>query len=164
MSKVSQAVSGDIVLETLIEMVMRTAIEQAGAERGLLILPDNGEQRITAEATTGGDAVVVHLHNEPVTPAALPESVLYYVLRTRESVILDDATAAPSFAADPYVRQHRARSMLCLPLTNQAKLTGALYLENNLTARRCSPLPASQSLRLVAEREHVSRWGNDQAK
>ncbi|MGF6776369.1 trifunctional serine/threonine-protein kinase/ATP-binding protein/sensor histidine kinase [Paraburkholderia sp. GAS334] len=153
--KVSQAVSGDIVLEKLIEMVMRTAIEQAGAERGLLILPDGGEQRITAEATTGGETVVVHLHDEPVTEAVLPESVLYYVLRTRESVILDDAAADPSFAADPYIGQHRARSILCLPLMNQAKLTGALYLENNLTTRVFTP-DRIAVLRLVASQAAIA--------
>ncbi|AGW93902.1 ATP-binding sensor histidine kinase [Cupriavidus sp. DF5525] len=153
--KVSQAVSGDIVLEKLIEMVMRTAIEQAGAERGLLILPDGGEQRITAEATTGGETVVVHLQDEPVTAAVLPESVLYYVLRTRESVILDDAVADPSFAADPYIGQQRARSILCLPLMNQAKLTGALYLENNLTTRVFTPARIAV-LRLVASQAAIA--------
>ena len=56
--KVSQAVSGEIVLEKLIDTLMRTAIEQAGAERGLLILSRGAEQRIEAEATTGGDTVV----------------------------------------------------------------------------------------------------------
>ncbi len=153
--KVSQAVSGDIVLEKLIEMVMRTAIEQAGAERGLLILPDGGEQRIAAEATTSAETVVVYPHGEPVTAAALPESVLYYVQRTRESVILDDAAAAPSFAADPYIRQHRARSILCLPLMNQAKLTGALYLENSLTIGAFSPARLAV-LKLVASQAAIS--------
>jgi len=153
--KVSQAVSGDIVLEKLIEMVMRTAIEQAGAERGLLILPDGGEQRISAEATISGETVVVHLPDWPVTAAVLPESVLYYVLRTRESVILDDAAADSPFAADPYIGQHRARSILCLPLINQAKLTGALYLENNLTT--CVFTPARIAvLRLVASQAAIA--------
>src|SRR4029077_4248105 len=107
----------------------RTAIEQAGAERGLLILTRGAEPRIEAEATTGGEAVVVQLRDQPVTAAALPESVLHYVLRTRESVILDDAAAQPTFAADPYLRQRRTRSILCLPLMTQAKLIGVLYLE-----------------------------------
>ncbi len=153
--KVSQAVSGDIVLEKLIGTIMRTAIEQAGAERGLLILPDGDEPRITAEATTGGETVVVHLRDQPVSTAALPESVLYYVLRTGESVILDDATADPSFAADPYISQQRARSILCLPLMNQAKLTGALYLENNLTADVFSPGRIAM-LKLVASQAAIS--------
>ncbi|SDC61344.1 PAS domain S-box-containing protein, partial [Cupriavidus sp. YR651] len=153
--KVSQAVSGGIVLETLIEMVMRTAVEQAGAERGLLILPNGGDQRIIAEATTGGEAVAVHLYDEPVTAALLPESVLYYVLRTRESVILDDAAADPAFAADPYIGQRGARSILCLPLMNQAKLTGVLYLENNLTTRVFTP-DRIAVLRLVASQAAIA--------
>jgi PAS domain S-box-containing protein len=137
--KVSQAVSGEIVLEKLIDTLMRTAIEQAGAERGLLILPRGAEPWIEAEATTGGDTVVVQLREQPVTAAALPESVLHYVLRTRESVILDDAAAQPPFAADPYIRERQARSILCLPLITQAKLIGVLYLENNLARRVFAP-------------------------
>src|SRR5258708_14980329 len=130
--KVSQAVSSEIVLEMLIDTLMRTAVEQAGAERGLLIVPRGAQPRIEAVATTGGATVVVQLVDQPVSASVLPESVLQYVLRTRESVILDDAAAQPEFAADPYIRQHQARSVLCLPLLNQAKLIGVLYLENNL--------------------------------
>jgi PAS domain S-box-containing protein len=132
--KVSQAVSSEIVLEKLIATLMRTAIEQAGAERGVLVLPRGAEQQSVAEVTTDDDTIVVHLCDEPVTAAVLPETVLHYVLRTRESVILDDAAAQPPYAADPYVRQHQARSILCLPLITQTKLIGVLYLENNLTA------------------------------
>src|SRR4030088_2399726 len=131
--------TGGIVLEMLIDTLMPTAIEQAGAERGLLILPHRAEPRIEAEATTGGGTVVVQLRDQPVTAAVLPESVLHYVLRTRESVILDDAAAQPQFAADPYIRQRQARSILCVPLITQAKLIGALYLENNLARRVFAP-------------------------
>ncbi|MGF6856918.1 trifunctional serine/threonine-protein kinase/ATP-binding protein/sensor histidine kinase [Paraburkholderia sp. CI3] len=154
-TKVSQAVSGDIVLENLIHTLMRTAIEQAGAERGLLILSDGGGQRIAAQASTGGETVLVQLRDEPVSAASLPESVLYYVVRTRESVILDDAVAEPPFATDPYIRQHRARSILCLPLMNQARLTGALYLENSLTVRVFSPARIAV-LKLVASQAAIS--------
>ena len=79
----------------------------------------------------GGDAVVVHLSDEPVTAAAMPRTVLHYVIHARQSVILDAAAQSP-FADDPYIREREARSILCLPLINQAKLIGALYLENNL--------------------------------
>src|ERR1700736_1541629 len=120
--KVSQAVSGEIVLEKLIDTLMRTAIEHAGAERGLLILPRGVEQRIEAEAATSGDTVIVRLRDVSMAEAAVPESIIHYVVRTRESVILDDASAQNSFSADTYIRQHRARSVLCLPLINQARL------------------------------------------
>jgi PAS domain S-box-containing protein len=153
--KVSQAVSGEIVLEKLIETLMRTAIEQAGAERGLLIIPRGSEPRIEAEATTGGDTVVVQLRDQPVTAAVLPETVLHYVLRTRESVILDDAAAQPPFAADPYLCQRKARSILCLPLMTQAKLIGVLYLENNLTPRVFAPA-GSAVLKLLASQAAIA--------
>ena len=132
--KVSQAVSGEIVVEKLIEVVLRMAIEQAGAERGLLILSRGGEPRIAAEATTLGDAVLIELRDEAAV-GKMPETVLNYVLRTREAVSLGDASAENSFAADPYIRRCRAQSILCLPLINQGKLIGLLYLENNLAGR-----------------------------
>ncbi len=137
--KVSQAVSGEMAPEQLIDTLMRTAIEQAGAERGLLILSRGAEPRIEAEATTDGDAVRVRLCDLPVTASVLPETVLHYVLHTRESVVIDDSTTQPSFAADPYIRQRQARSILCLPLINQAKLIGVLYLENNLAPGAFAP-------------------------
>ena len=149
--KVSQAVSGEIVLEKLLDTLMRTAIEHAGAQRGLLIAPRGTEQRIEAEATTRGDIVSVVLRDEPVTAAALPESIVHYVVRTREAVILDDASAETPFAADPYLRQHQARSILCLPLINQSKLIGVLYLENNLAPHVFTParLRGAEAARLA---------------
>ena len=137
--KLSQAISGEILPERLIDTLMRTALEQAGAERGLLIFSRGAEQRIAAEATTDGDLVTVHLRDEDVAATLLPESVLHYVLRTRESVILDDASSHNPFSADPYITESYLRSILCLPLINQGKLTGILYLENNLTPRVFTP-------------------------
>src|SRR5271156_531411 len=138
-----------------LDTLMRTAIEQAGAERALLILGRGAAPRIEAEATTGGDTVRVELRDEPVTAIALPESVLNYVLRTRESVILDDAVAQSPFAADPYIRQRQARSILCLPLINQAKLIGVLYLENNLAPRVFAPARIAV-LKLLASQAAIS--------
>jgi GAF domain-containing protein len=123
------------VLEQLLTTVMGTAIEHAGAERGVLVLSRGGELRIAAEAIIDGDAVVVHLCDAAVTPAALPEAILHYVQHTRESVILDDAAAQNTFSADPYIRTRQARSILGLSLVTQANFIGMLYLENNLAAR-----------------------------
>ncbi|MGO8127019.1 GAF domain-containing protein, partial [Rhizobium ruizarguesonis] len=73
------------------------------------------------------------------TGIALPQSLLHYVLRTSESVVLDDAIAQNQFSADPYICQHRTRSILCVPLLNQGQLAGVLYLENNLAHRVFAP-------------------------
>jgi PAS domain S-box-containing protein len=112
---------------------MRIAIEHAGAESGLLILFRSNKPRVEAEATTRSGRVEVTLRQTEAIFAKLPESVLHYVMRTRTSVTLGDATTAHLFSEDPYVQQRRPRSMLCLPLVKQAKLVGAFYLENSLT-------------------------------
>jgi PAS domain S-box-containing protein len=137
--KIYQTVSGEIVLEKLIETLMVIAVEHAGAERGLLVLPQGDVQQIEAEATTGNDAVIVRMLATPATQSELPVSVLQYVARTQESVILDDASAANPVLADEYIRHKRARSVLCLPLVKQAKLIGVLYLENNLASHAFTP-------------------------
>jgi PAS domain S-box-containing protein len=133
--QVSQAVSGEIVLEKLLDIVMRKAMEHAGAERSLLIVPKDDQLQVEAEATIIGSDAVVRLREASALGIALPESIVRYVMRTHESVILDDALSSNSFSADPYILENRARSILCLPLLNQAKLTGILYLENNLAPR-----------------------------
>ena len=137
--KASHAVAGEIVLEKLIETLMVIALEHAGAERGLLILPHGEELRIAAEARTGRDGVEVQLQDALVTPSDLPDSLLRYVIRTQESVILDDASVQNLFLQDEYVRRQLPRSILCLPLVKQAKLMGVLYLENKLAPRVFTP-------------------------
>ena len=132
-AKASQAISSEVVLPKLIERLLRIAVENAGAERGLLILLRDDAARIEAEATTGQGEIEVAIRDATITPSDLPQSVLHYAIRTQERVLLDDASSDDLYSEDPYVRQKRARSVLCLPIVKQAKLIGALYLENNLT-------------------------------
>src|SRR5262249_24044780 len=152
---ISQTVSGEMVLEKLLDTLMRTAVEHAGAERALLILWRERGQRIAAEATTGNDAVLVRLYDEPVTGSLLPETVLHHVLHTRESVVLDDAAAPNPFSADPYIARGQARSVFCLPLMNQAKFIGALYLESKFAPRAFAPA-RSVVLKVLASQPAVS--------
>jgi predicted ATPase/GAF domain-containing protein len=133
--KASQALSSEMVLSKLIEKLMRIAVEHAGAERGLLILLRGDEPQIEAEATTGHGRAKVSVRQAAITPSDLPQSALHYVIRTRERVVLDDASVGNLYSKDEYVREKRARSVLCLPIVKQTKLVGALYLENNLTPR-----------------------------
>src|SRR5579859_1729055 len=153
--EVLQAISGETVLEQLIDALMRTAIEHAAADRGLLILPRGAEQRIAAEVTAGGTAAVVQMRDDGVSPAALPETVFNHVLRTQRSLMLDDARAPNPFSADPYVRQRRARSILCLPVSNRGKLAGILYLEHKLAPRVFTPARMAV-LTLLASQAAVS--------
>ncbi len=81
----------------------------------------------------------MHLPKGAHATAELPESLVRYVVRTEESVILDDASSENPFSSDPYIVQRRPRSILCLPLINQAKLIRILLLENNLTRNVFAP-------------------------
>jgi PAS domain S-box-containing protein len=153
--KAAQAVSGEIVLGELIKTLLRIAVEHAGAERGLLILFTGDEPLIEAEATTGRGQVEVTLRQTAASPAELPESVLHYVIRTRESVILDDASAQNPFSAEEYICQKHARSVFCLPLVKQSKLIGVLYLENNLAPHVFTPARISV-LELLASQAAIS--------
>ena len=134
--KVSQALSSEIVLPRLIEKLVRLAVENAGAQRGLLILLRGGAQsdepRIEAEAISEPGTIAAVVRQAVITPSDLLQSALHYVIRTQERVLLDDASADIVYSEDDYVRQKHSRSVLCLPIVRQAKLVGALYLENNL--------------------------------
>ena len=154
-TSVCQTLASEIVLDKLIDTLMRTAIEHAGAERALLMLSRGVEQRIAAEARTDGDTVSVHLCDELATGSMLPETVLRYVMHTRESVMLDDAALVNPFSSDPYIRDRHARSILCLPVSNQAKLIGVLYLENRLAPGVFAPARIAVS-KLLASQAAIS--------
>jgi hypothetical protein len=130
----SQAVSGEITLPKLIETLMRIALENAGADRGLLILRQADVCWIEAEAHARSDRVDVVLQRAPISADNCPEALLRYVIRTQESVILEDACKSNLFSDDDYLKSRQVRSILGLPLLLQGRLAGLLYLENSLTA------------------------------
>ena len=139
MAKMNQAVSGEIVLDRLIERLMVAVLEHAGAVRGLLLLSQDGAMRIVAEAATGKEQVTVEIRNQSELSRELPQSVINYVIRTRDVVMIDDAMVANPYSSDVYIRRVQARSVLCLPLVKQQRLVGILYLENNLASHTFTP-------------------------
>ncbi len=154
-AKASQALSSEIVLPTLIEKLVQIAVENAGAERGLLILIRGLEHRIEAEATTGHNKVEVTVRMAVVSPSDLLQPVLHQMIRTQQAVLLDDASADKVYSKDDYVRQKHSRSILCLPIVKQTKLVGALYLENGLTPSAFTPQRVTV-LQLLASQAAIS--------
>jgi predicted ATPase/signal transduction histidine kinase len=150
--KASQAVSSEMDLGKLIETLMRLALEHAGADRGLLILLTDNEVRIAAEARTGRGGIEVTLRSSAMAPTELIESVFHTAVRTRDSVILDDAS---SRNADGLIPQRHALSVVCVPLIKQAKLVGTLYLENHLTPRVFTSVKLAV-LKLLASQAAIS--------
>jgi PAS domain S-box-containing protein len=106
--------------------------------------------------TTGHSQVEVTLRQTAaVSPAELPETVLHTVIRTRQGLILDDASAQNPFSTDEYLRQTHVRSVLCLPLVKQSKLIGVLYLENKLASHVFTPARISV-LEMLASQAAIS--------
>ena len=139
--RVSEAVSGEIVFEKLINTLMRTAIEHAGAERGLLILPRGDKYQIEAEATTSND-IRERRHETSTRHGRRSTGICVYTTSSGRKKAFSSTMRRSQnpFSADSYIhRHHRSRSMLCLPLLKQGRLAGVLYLENNLTAHVFTP-------------------------
>jgi PAS domain S-box-containing protein len=118
-------------------------LETAGAQTGQLLLERNELLVLAAEASVEQQTIHVrqHLNQEPPGSAApaLPSSIINYVQRCQERVLLDDATQSNPFSADDYVVRHQPKAVLCLPLVRRSDLIGVLYLENNLATDAFPP-------------------------
>jgi PAS domain S-box-containing protein len=139
-AKASQAISGQIVLDELIDSLMRIVLENAGAQTGALLLVRNDSLVLAADASVEQQTVHVQLQREPVSPdSRLPATILNYVRRSREQVLLADVAQPNPFSADEYFAHRQPKSVLCLPILRQAALLGVLYLENSLVPHAFTP-------------------------
>ncbi|MEH1977934.1 MAG: AAA family ATPase [Nostoc sp.] len=133
--KASQTISSEIVFSRLLKTLMQIVIEQAGAEIGYLLLEHEQNLVIEVEAKVNTQAEKLNVSRpilEGEISQLIPQSILNYVQRTQETVILQNATEHNLFSKDEYVIQKQPKSVLCLPIARQSKLLGILYLENNL--------------------------------
>ncbi|NDZ16610.1 hypothetical protein C7T35_04160 [Variovorax sp. WS11] len=128
--KAAQAVAAEVELDRLLARLMRIAIENAGAERGCLVLEGEGGSMVHAADTVEAPQAAVS-HGTPLAQSrSLPLGIVHYVRRTGESVVLADAAGDDRFGNDPYIQQHRPRSAMCVAVQKQGRLVGVLYLEN----------------------------------
>jgi predicted ATPase/serine phosphatase RsbU (regulator of sigma subunit)/tRNA A-37 threonylcarbamoyl transferase component Bud32 len=145
--KASQAISTEIVLPKLVSSLMRIVIEQAGAERGFLLVVRGTElwaEGSAGTAAAGAAGAPFQRFRVDSTGAGgeaemLPRAIIDFVQRTREKVLLSRADEENIFSADPYFQRRQPRSLLCLPMLRQGQLVGLLYLENSLTSGAFSP-------------------------
>ena len=129
--KASQTIAGEIVLEKLLANLTKILIENAGAQVGYLVFLQKGQWLIEAAGVVDDETMAV-LQSLPIDNR-IPASVINYVVRTLETVVLSDANGEGNFTLDPYIKANQIKSILCVPLLNQGKLGGIVYLENNLT-------------------------------
>ncbi|WYL93058.1 MAG: AAA family ATPase [Gloeotrichia echinulata IR180] len=143
--KASQALTGEIVLSKLLAKLMKILIENAGAQKGFLLLYSHNNWVIEVVGAVDSDEVSI-LKSIPVdsvdvstqTPL-LSTAIINYVAHSQENVVLNDAGNDGQFTRDPYILATQPKSILCTPLLNQGKLSGILYLENNLTTDAFTP-------------------------
>ncbi|MDR5782906.1 AAA family ATPase [Caballeronia sp. LZ065] len=152
---VSRAIFSGVDLEQLIHTLMKLALEHAGANRCLLLLRRRKDMRVEAEATASADRIDVRSLKLRIDQVDLPGSVLRYVMRASDSLLLHDASSTHPYSSDEYVMRHDCRSILCLPLIKQTRLIGVLYLENTLASNVFTPA-RSAILRLLASQAAMS--------
>jgi diguanylate cyclase (GGDEF)-like protein/PAS domain S-box-containing protein len=143
--KASQTIFEEIILDKLLAKLIKIVIENAGAQQGTLILNENDELKIEAQGTIEQKEVMV-LQSLSLSQLAtdqiqllVPISLINYVARAREHIVLQDAAHTGKFTRDPYIIKHQTQSALCVPLLNQGQLIGILYLENNLVTGAFTP-------------------------
>jgi FOG: GAF domain len=143
--KASQTLAGEIVLDKLLAKMMKIVIENAGGQTGFLILEKDGQWVIEASGSVDVDRVTVmqsipiDFGSEDREVTLLAVAVVNYVIRTQESVVLNDAAREGQFTRTPYINGVQPKSILCTPLIHQGKLSGIIYLENNLTTGAFTP-------------------------
>jgi PAS domain S-box-containing protein len=129
--KASQTLSSEIQLDKLLATLLHTVLENAGADKGALLMPRESQWFVEAVAT--GDQPTLMQSIALSSSSEVPQSLINTVKRTRQPVVIVDALAHPTLATDAYVVQQQPRSLLCTPILNQGKLVAILYLENYVT-------------------------------
>jgi len=132
--KASQAISGEIILSDLLKTLMKVVLENAGAQKGCLLLTQGDQMSLAAKARVENGEINVIQNTAAASASVLPLTMVNYVRRTEERLILEDVAANELFAADPYIIRQKPLSILCLPLLRQGNLLGMLYLENCLVS------------------------------
>ena len=132
MLKASEAISGTLELEPLLEILLHILIENAGAQTATLLLEIEGQSLIAARGSAEQVEYFLPLSLPVEKAESLSLSIISWVKQTREHLVLDNATREERFVEDDYIRRERPKSILCAPIHHQSALSGIIYLENNL--------------------------------
>ncbi|WP_017307017.1 trifunctional serine/threonine-protein kinase/ATP-binding protein/sensor histidine kinase [Spirulina subsalsa] len=129
--KASQTLSSEIELEQLLSTLLQTVLENAGADKGVLLMPHESKWYVEGVAQLGESARVTPV---PFAQSVdVPHRLIHSIKRSLQPTVIMDATADPSLATDAYILQQQPKSVLCTPILHQGKLVAILYLENRLT-------------------------------
>ena len=131
-AKATRAISGELELAKLLECMLEIIFENAGAEGGALVL--DTDRGLSVAASRTGGAPHTSTTSIPLTGGPVPRSIVHYVYRTGNVIVLDDATGDPRFGNDDYIRALKPQSVLCMPVKHKDRTIGVLYLENTLVS------------------------------
>ncbi len=151
----SLAIAQEVSLERVLERLMSSAIENAGAARGVLLLKSEDGLWIEAEGSVTGGFLRIPKLDPLDNSDQLPMTIVRYVQRTLETVVLGEARERGLFKQDPYILEHRARSVLVMPILTQKKFVGILYLENNLVGETFTK-ERTEVLRVIAAQAAIA--------
>jgi predicted ATPase/signal transduction histidine kinase len=134
--KASQSISSDIQLDQVLANLMKVLLENAGAQKSVLLLRQEGQWEVAVQA---GDDLELTLQipkgQSLSVEQVMPQSMLNYVAHTAETLVIDTAGSEPPFSNDAYILTQQPKSILCMPIHHRGELIGILYLENNLSSR-----------------------------
>jgi predicted ATPase/class 3 adenylate cyclase len=131
--KASHSISSTIKLDELIQRLMNVLLENAGAQRGVLLIPKQNQLFAIAEGIAGPENMLSTI-SVPMNNYGqyLPEALINYCWRTLEIKSFANASKDTIYGIDPYVKANQVKSMICIPLTNKGSKVGLIYLENKL--------------------------------
>jgi PAS domain S-box-containing protein len=153
--KATQAIAREIDLPRLLSQLLRIAMENAGAQHGALILDRDGEWVVEAVGDAESRDVTILDAVELRRAEGVSAGVVLAVARTGTGIVLGDAAAEGDFMDDPRITAHSVRSVICTPLVNQGRISGILYLENNL-ARNAFVASRQELLRMLSTQMALS--------
>ena len=137
--RMMQAIASELVLGNLIECLMRSLVQNAGAQRGFLVVQRDDRLLLSAAVSVEPDQVRLDLAQDLETSQELSAAVVHYVARSRTPVVMANAALDGRFAGDPYIARARPRSILCVPMVHQGRLSGVMYMENNVATSVFDP-------------------------
>jgi PAS domain S-box-containing protein len=130
--KAMRVLSESIVLSDLLAHMMDIVMENAGAQRGAIILKKKGEWFVEALSEIETDQASILISTPLEKSNFLPQGVIHYVINSGKNLYLAHACEEERFINDNFIQQQQTKSILCLPLKFHGELSGILYLENNL--------------------------------
>ncbi len=137
--RAAQALSGELDPDRVVGRLMELCLANAGAERGALVFVENEALVMVARLSVQDSRIETGLSLPLAQCNDLATTVVRYVARSRESVVVDDHSSEKRFADDPYLAAHAVRSLLAMPLTHRGRLGGVLYLEHRGAPAAFSP-------------------------